>query len=135
MKYVVRNYWEEKRDLEDITPASWYRSKVLKIHQATDTPGKRGAIKYSHVHNIAHNLSDIWKEFSGKPLAKTFEAAPRGQIKKNGRLVAPAGGFEEFISPGPRFVQVVIQQIDSCVPLTLIRTALRSRSVKGTSNI
>jgi hypothetical protein len=89
----------------------------------------RGAIAHTHLRSTVAELADIWTKYSNRPFTRNFKTADNRR-ERNGRPIAVTGHAHAFHAPGPRFVQVMMQHIDSNVPLSLIRTALRSSIVK-----
>ena len=93
---------------------------------------QRGAIAHTHLRSTVAELVDIWNKYSRMPFARNFKTADNRR-ERGGRPIAVTGHADAFLAPGPRFVQVMMQHIDPSVPLSLIRTALRSSTVKPRS--
>jgi hypothetical protein len=92
----------------------------------------RGAIAHTHLRSTVAELAEIWTKYSNRPFTRNFKTADNRR-DENGRPSAVTGHADAFIAPGPHFVQVMMQHIDTSVPLSLIRTALRSSTVKPRS--
>ena len=88
---------------------------------APKTKGKPGAKKQSHIEEAVRDLSKLWEELSGKPVPMSLDSEGHGSK-------------QEFISPGPRFCQVVLQSIDPDVSTSQIETALRKIRAKSTKD-
>ena len=93
---------------------------------------QKGAIAHTHLRSTVAELVEIWSEYSSRPFRRNFKTADNRRLT-NGRPIAVAGHADAFLAPGPHFVQVMMQRIDPSVPLSLIRTALRSSTVKPRS--
>jgi hypothetical protein len=91
-----------------------------------------GPITHTHLRSTVADLADIWAKYSSRRFTRNFKTADNRR-DKNGRPIAVAGHADAFVAPGPRFVQVMMQHIDPGVPLSRIRTALRSSTVKPRS--
>ena len=111
-----------ERILEDLSAAS------RRCRYST----KRGAIPHTHLRRTVAELTEIWTEYSNRPFTRNFKTADNRRYK-NGRPIAVTGHADAFLAPGPRFIQVMMQHIDPGVPLSLIRTALRSSAAKPRS--
>jgi hypothetical protein len=72
-----------------------------------------GAPRMRHVAETVRCVVSIYQEFSGKRVSLSLSVA-------NGR------SGEEFISPGPRFVQLILQGIDPTLTMAEIGTGLRN---------
>ena len=92
----------------------------------------RGAIAHTHLRSTVAELADIWTKYSNRPFTRNFKTADNRR-ERNGRPIAAKGHADAFLAPGPHFVQVMMQHIDRAVPLSLIRTALRSSLAKWRS--
>ena len=93
---------------------------------------QRGAIAHTHLRSTVAELADIWTKYSNRPFTRNFTTADNRR-ERNGCSIAMTGHEDAFIAPGPHFVQIMMQHIDPNVPLSLIRTALRSSTVKPRS--
>jgi hypothetical protein len=74
--------------------------------------GSAGARRQSHLQNAVQELATIWKEVVGQPLSLSLDTE--------------IGRGEEFVYPGPRFAQIVLQGIDPRLSISEIATALRN---------
>jgi hypothetical protein len=92
----------------------------------------KGAIEHTYLRSTVAELAEIWIRYSNRPFARNFTTADNRRYK-DGRLDAGAGHADAFVADGPHFVQVMMLYIDPDVPLSLIRTALRSSTVKPRS--
>jgi hypothetical protein len=93
---------------------------------------QRGAIAYTHLGSTIAELADIWTKYSKRPFTRNFKTVDNRRYKY-GRLIAAAGHADAFVARGPRFVQIMMQRIDPTVPLSRIRTALRTSAVERRS--
>ena len=93
---------------------------------------QRGPRAHTPSRSAVAELSEIWSKYSARCFTRNFKTADNRR-DKNGRPIAVAGHADAFVAPGPRFVQVMMQHIDPGVPLSRIRTALRSSTVKPRS--
>jgi hypothetical protein len=97
-------------DLESI---EYFLLNFMHISQrALPRKGTPGAPEQAHIRRTAGELTRIYQEFSGEAVPLSLDTAQ-----------GPSG--EEFIYPGPRFVQLAFKGIDPEVKLAEIRTGLR----------
>jgi hypothetical protein len=88
----------------------------------------RGAPKKNDIKTAAASLRKVWIQFTGKHFPLNLSMADNRKDRA-GLLANDQAPDDIFTSPGPRFVQVIMQRIDSKVSDAAIRTALRDASV------
>lgn len=84
----------------------------------------KGAPPKMHLKEAVAALRTTWIRFTNQEFPLNLEVAENLK-ERDGRVVAEPGPASRFTSPGPRFVQVVMQRIDSSASWTAIRSALR----------
>jgi hypothetical protein len=84
----------------------------------------KGAPPIADIKAAVAALREVWIKFTGKEFPLNVETG-ENRRDRGGRLVAEKGHARAFISPGPRFAQVMMQRIDPNVRWNSIRTAVR----------
>ena len=91
--------------------------------------GKSGAKNLVHIKLAVTALIRTWESFMNVKFPITLTAADNTATVDR-KKSAKDGGKSAFTSPGPYFVQVIMQLIDPDVTVSQIATALRSHSAK-----
>ena len=118
------------------------RQEPLSIEQLLDDfvavckscsfPSAKGAPIKAHIKTAVASLREVWIEFTGKAFPLNLSTADNRR-DRDGRPAAKQKRDDAFISPGPRFVQVMMRIIDPAVDVGAIQTALRDASVNRDS--
>jgi hypothetical protein len=95
--------------------------EFLATCKASKFEGKEGAKPHTHLKMICWGLAGIWSEFTDKKFPRSLETADdqKESIKSD---VSPK---KSFISPGPYFVQLMLEAIDPAVTTRQIISALK----------
>jgi hypothetical protein len=91
-------------------------------------PSSKGAPIKAHIKAAVASLREVWVEFTEKEFPLNLISAENRKVR-GGRSIAEQERDDAFVSPGPRFVQVMMRRVDPEVSDGAIRTALREASV------
>jgi hypothetical protein len=105
---------------------------VCKFCKSYSFPSTRGARGKAPIKAAVASLREVWIEFTGNAFPLNLSTADNRK-DRDGRPAAKQKRDDAFISPGPRFVQVMMRIIDPAVGDGAIRTALRDSSVNPES--
>jgi hypothetical protein len=101
------------------------------VCKTCESASAKGAPSKTHIKTAVAELRELWIQLTGKVFPLNLESAD-DRTDRNRRGAANEVQDEAFISPGPRFVQVMMHRIDPNVRIGAIRTALReAASVKA----
>jgi hypothetical protein len=116
------SYGQDSRSIEQLL------DEFAAVCKSCTFRSARGRPKKGHIKTAVDTLREVWIDFTGKKFPRNFTKADNRK-DHNGQPAADQRPDVAFTSPAPRFVQLVMQRIDSSIHISEIETALRAAPV------